>query len=101
MHASDAARAIEEMVYRDITESFALVTDENIRIDEIVKIALRATDSEHLGVVYDSSKPNGQHRKDLSTEKMKRLLPDFKPMSLERGIRITYLKYKKYRDGKI
>lgn len=94
MHADDMASIIEIIVYRGITESFNLATEENISIDDIAKIALKATDSEHLNIEYDSTKPNGQMRKDLSIEKFKRLIPDYDFISLEDGIKSYYKTYK-------
>ena len=94
MHASDVANIIKIVIEQDITESFNLATKENISIDEIARIALKATGSEHLRIDYDNTKPNGQFRKDLSIKKFESLVPDYKFTNLEGGIREYYKTYK-------
>ena len=59
-------------------------------INEIANLALKAANSEHLRIAYDKSKPNGQYRKDISTEKLQKLFPDFKFTSYLEGIKKTY-----------
>jgi GDP-L-fucose synthase len=93
MHAQDVANIIKLTIDNDITESFNLATEENISINDIAKIALRATGS-RLNIKYDPSKPNGQYRKDLDISKLKSLLPGYKFISLKDGIRNFYEKYK-------
>ena len=70
----------------------------NISIAEIARIALKATNSEHLEIEFDITKPNGQFRKDLSIEKLKGLMPEFKFTALEDGIEEYYRHYKKQRN---
>lgn len=90
MHADDVASILKIVIDNDITESFNLATEENISIDDITKIALKSTNSEHLSIIYDPTKPNGQQRKDLSIKKFKKLIPDYKFISLEDGINRYY-----------
>lgn len=90
MHAMDLAKTIKYCLDNDITESFNVATDENYSIKEIAKIALHATDASGLEIKFDSSKPDGQHRKDVSTHKMQTIMPDFKPIKLIDGIRMSY-----------
>lgn len=94
MHASDVAKIIKLVIEKDIKESFNLATKENVTINDITKIALRVTDSEHLLIKYDKTKPNGQMRKDLSIEKFERLIPNYDFINLEDGIRKYYKTYK-------
>jgi len=94
MHASDMAKIIKIVIEKDIKESFNIATKENISINDIAKIALKATDSEHLEIRYDKTKPNGQMRKDLSIEKFERLIPNYNFINLEDGIREYYKTYK-------
>ena len=47
-----------------------------------------------LDIEYDDSKPNGQFRKDVDTMLFKKLLPNFKFISLEEGIKKIYTHYK-------
>jgi GDP-L-fucose synthase len=90
MHSDDLARVIKTCLDEEIYDSFNVATDQNLSIDDIARTALRACDATHLKVEYDDSKPDGQFRKDVSTEKMKLYLPDFKPTRLYHGIKGTY-----------
>jgi len=94
MHADDMGKIITIIIEKDITESFNFATEENITIDTIAKIALKATNSEHLLIKYNKTKPNGQMRKDLCTEKFKKIIPNYKFISLEDGIKRYYKSYK-------
>jgi GDP-L-fucose synthase len=94
MHASDVAKIIKIVIDEDIKESFNLATKENISINDIAEIALKSTNSQHLKIKYDNTKPNGQMRKDLSIEKFERLVPDYNFINLEDGIKEYYKTYK-------
>jgi len=95
MYVGDLARIIKIILDNDITDSFNAVTEQNLSIRELTDIALRVTGSEYLKVEFDTTKPNGQIRKDLSMDKFKRLIPYFKFTSLEDGILWTYNDYKR------
>jgi len=86
----DLAEIIKICIDEEIYESFNVATEQNLSIDEIARVALRACGAEHLKIEYDSSKPDGQYRKDVSIEKMKSIIPDFKPTKLFHGISSTY-----------
>lgn len=90
MYAKDLAEVIKIMIDKDITDSFNIAADETLTIDDIAKTALKATDSEHLRITYDFSKPNGQPRKDLDIERFKKILPDYKCTPLFDGLKIYY-----------
>lgn len=92
MYAGDLARVIYECIKRDITDSFNVAVSENLSIEETAKIALKACDAEGVQIEWDRSKPDGQHRKDVSNDKMLDLMPDFEFTPLEEGIRRTYKK---------
>ena len=51
---------------------------------------LKSCDAEHLELRFDETKPDGQYRKDVSNEKMSKLIPDFKFTNLHDGIKNTY-----------
>ena len=59
----------------------------------MAEIALKACDAKNIEIKWDLSKPNGQHRKDVCTNKLKYLLPDFNPLSLSEGIKLVYKSY--------
>ena len=69
-----------------------IATDENYTIDTIAKLALKACKSENLEINYDTSKPNGQMRKDIEISRLQKYFPDFNPIKLENGIREIYNK---------
>ena len=89
MFADDFAKIIDNEIY----DSFNVAGNENLSIKEMANIALNSCDSEFLDINWDSSKPNGQHRKDVSIEKLKSLLPNFNPLSLSEGIKLVYNNY--------
>jgi GDP-L-fucose synthase len=80
------------MVEYNITENLNVGIEENLTIDNIAKIALQATNSNHLKIEYDTTKPNGQYRKDISTSKFQSLFPTFEFTSYIEGIKKTYNK---------
>lgn len=92
MYAGDLAKVLQICVDRDITESFNVAVSENLSIRETAQIALKACEAEDIEISWDSTKPDGQYRKDVSNDKMLSIIPDFKFTSLEEGIRITYKK---------
>lgn len=90
MHGRDFAKVISLVLKNNITDNFNVCSEENLSIKEIAEIALEACDAKYLGIEWDKSKPNGQMRKDLCSEKMKKVLPDFKCSFLVEGIKETY-----------
>lgn len=93
MLASDLAHIIKGCIDHDVTMSFNVAPDEVYTIKEIAKIALKACDAEHLKIVFDESKPNGQMNKTASNDRMKKLFPCFQFTSLYDGIKQTYKEY--------
>jgi len=91
-YAKDIARIIQLMIEYNITENLNVGIEENLTIDNIAKIALQATNSNHLKIEYDTTKPNGQYRKDISTSKFQSLFPTFEFTSYIEGIKKTYNK---------
>ena len=92
MYAKDFAKYIKECIEKNVTDNLNVACNETFSIKQIAEIALRSCDAEHLLIEFDSTKPDGQHRKDVSNEKMMSLMPDFKITSLEDGIKRTYKK---------
>jgi GDP-L-fucose synthase len=90
MHSNDLAYIIKKCIDEDVYDSFNVATEQNVSIDEIAKIALTACGAYKIKIEYDSTKPDGQFRKDVSIEKMKKIFPDFKPTKLHHGIGSTY-----------
>ena len=90
MHSRDLAQILKIMIDREIYESFNVAAEENLKIDEIARLGLIATGCTHLKIKYDRSQPNGQHRKDISTKKMKSIIKDYKFIKLVDGLREAY-----------
>ena len=67
-----------------------IAVDSNLSIGEMAKIVLKATDNQHLKIMYDTTKANGQHRKDIGIDRLKSLIPDYKFITLEEGIKSLY-----------
>jgi GDP-L-fucose synthase len=92
MYAGDLAAVIKFCIDNDITESFNAAVSDNLSIKQIAEIALKACDAEDVEIIWDSTKPDGQYRKDVSNAKMLHLLPNFEFTSLEEGVKRTYKK---------
>ncbi len=90
MYSDDLANVIYDCIEQDIYNNMNVVTDANLTIKEMAEIALKACDAEHLTIQFDSSYPDGQYRKDVSTDILKSVFPDFKATGLYDGIKKTY-----------
>jgi len=90
VHSMDMSNVIENIIKNDITESFNLASEEIITIDGLARMILEITDSNNLEIKYDSTKPNGQIRRDLDICKFKKIMPDYKFISLYDGIKQYY-----------
>ena len=95
MYVEDFSLIIDQYVKNDMTESFNVAPPENLTIDEIANIALKTCCSKDMKIVYNSSYPNGQHRKDVSINKFRNFFPNFKFTPLNEGIKFVYDYYKK------
>ena len=93
MYSDDFAKVIYDVIDKEIYDSFNVASFENLSIKEMSEIALSSCESEHLKIIWDNTKPNGQYRKDVSIEKLKSLLPKFNPISLSEGIKLVYKNY--------
>jgi nucleoside-diphosphate-sugar epimerase len=93
MYADDFAKIIYNVIVNEIYESFNVAGEENLSIKEMVDIAIKSCDAQHLKIKWDIDKPNGQHRKDVSIEKLKSLLPNFSSLKLSEGIKLVYKSY--------
>lgn len=94
MYAGDLAKIIIDCVENDYDLNMNVAVPWNYSIKEMAEIALKACDAEHLKIEFDTSKPDGQYRKDASTEKFEKTFPEFEFTSLEEGIRKVYQKIK-------
>lgn len=90
MFAGDFARVISHYVNEGLNESFNVAPEINLTVNDIALLALKACDAEHLSIKYDSSKPNGQHRKDVDTTALMNSMPGLNFLDLAAGIRKIY-----------
>jgi GDP-L-fucose synthase len=90
MYGGDLARVIKYMIDNNIVENFNVAPDYVHTIKELAEIGVKSCGKEHLEIVYDDTKPDGQFRKDVDSSKLLSVIRDFEFTSLERGIRRTY-----------
>lgn len=91
MYVDDFAWVIKSVIDSDITDNFNVATSNNISISEIADIALKVfktikPETKIKGFKYDDKQPDGQYRKDVSIDKLKQLLPEFKETPLSVGL---------------
>ena len=92
MHAKDVAKIISIMISKKKFFNMNIATNENYSIEHIAKIALEACDASDISIEYDSTKPNGQMRKDIEISNMVKYFPEFTAIKLKDGIRDIYHK---------
>lgn len=90
MYSDDFAEVIKFCLDNDIYENMNVASIDNLTILEMAEIAIHACDASHIKITFDPSKPNGQHRKDVSIDRLKNIFPDFNPLDLYSGIKKTY-----------
>ena len=89
MYAKDLASAILTMIQKDITESFNVAPNFNYSIDEMAKMSIQSLNKK-LKINYPSTALDGQYRKDVSSAKMLKLMPNFKFTGFKQGIKKVY-----------
>jgi GDP-L-fucose synthase len=90
MHAEDLAYIIKYMIENNIVDNFNIAPKGSYSIKEIAEIGLKACNKEHLELIFDETKPDGQYRKDVDSSKLFNVLVDFKFTTLEDGIKKVY-----------
>lgn len=90
MLADDFSSIISQYIESDIKNSFNVAPNWNLSIDEIAKVALKVCGLDDIAIVYNSSKPNGQHRKDVDTSIMNSLMGNPSFTDLDVGIKRIY-----------
>lgn len=92
MYAEDLARSILLLLDKNEKFIYNVCTHENLSIADIANIALEACDASYLKINWDTTKPDGQFRKDASSDKFLNNYSDFKFTSLKDGIKKTFCK---------
>ncbi len=88
--AKDIAEILDMIVKHDVKENLNVSTPSNMTIDFMAREALEALDARDMRIIYDTSKPNGQYRKDIDTTKFKNIFPNYEFTSYVEGIKQTY-----------
>jgi GDP-L-fucose synthase len=89
-YAKDVAKIIKLIVDNNVSENMNIGTHENLSIKQMTEMALVATDSTHLRIEWDTSKEDGQYRKDVDCSILYRNFPDFKFTNFIDGVKETY-----------
>jgi GDP-L-fucose synthase len=95
MHAKDLAYIIKIFLDNNITENCNVSNNEIYNIKEIAEIALKSTNNQNLQIIFDTTKPNGQHRKDVTNKKLLNIIGNYNFINLFDGIRKVYEYYDK------
>lgn len=88
--AKDVAEILDMVVKHDVKENMNVSTPNNMTIDFMAREALEALDVRNIRIIYDTSKPNGQYRKDIDITKFKNIFPNYEFTSYVEGIKQTY-----------
>jgi len=90
IHSDDLAFVIKYCLDNNIYDCMNVATSENLSISDMARIAFLSCGVNKMDIIYDTSKPNGQYRKDASTKLLKEKIPSFNPIKLKDGIKKTY-----------
>ena len=93
MYGGDLARVIKYIIDNDIVGNFNVAPEWVHSINDLAEIGKKACLKEKLVVNYDSTKPDGQFRKDVDSSKLLSILKDFEFTTLEKGIKKVYDKF--------
>lgn len=89
MHSDDLANVIVHCLDNNIYTNMNVATEENLSIREMAEIAAVAMDKQ-VQFNFDSTKPDGQFRKDVSTKLLRSAHPEWNPLPLSQGIKQVY-----------
>jgi len=89
MYANDLARLIVLMLKTNTIENLNVATNEIYSIRKMAEIVLDVLHKD-LKIEFDKTKPDGQYRKDVSSDKLLKYFPDFEFTSFIDGIKIVY-----------
>jgi len=90
MYAGDLAKSIVRLIDYNEPFTYNICPDENLSIKKIASTALKSCNASNLKIKWDTSKPDGQFRKDASSDEFLNKYSDFKFTPLLQGLKITY-----------
>jgi len=89
MYAGDLARVIKEVIDNNIIDNFNVACDENYSIHELAEISLGSLNKNYY-IKYSNPELDGQYRKDVSSDKMRSIIPNFKFTKFKDGVKKVY-----------
>jgi len=93
MYADDLAQIIYRCITTNTYPNANVATNEVYSVKQIAETALTVCDATDLEIKWDSTKPDGGYRKDVSSEALLNVFPDFKYTLLTDGIKKTFDNY--------
>ena len=90
LYAQDLARIITLMVEESVYENLNVASKDNLSISEYTRQILDILGFSNWEIKFDPSKPDGQYRKDVSTQKLMTYFPDFEFTPFEKGIPMVF-----------
>tara|TARA_B100000575_G_C23102594_1_gene636235 strand:- start:735 stop:1652 length:918 start_codon:yes stop_codon:yes gene_type:complete len=94
IYGGDLAKVIKDMINTNTYVSMNVAPPWVYSINDMAEIAIKSCSKPHLKIKYDSTKPDGQFRKDVTSDIFKEIFPNFKFTTLDKGIEFTYNKVK-------
>ena len=89
MYGGDLARVIKIIINKDIIKSFNVACSEVYSIDHMARMALEVT-GKNLEIKYSSPELDGQYRKDVKSDRLKTIMPEFNFTGFRSGIWRVY-----------
>ena len=93
--AKDVAKVIKLIVENNVSDNMNIGTPQNLSIKQMTEMALIATDSTHLRIEWDTTKEDGQYRKDVDCTVLNKNFPNFQFTDFIDGVREVYKELKK------
>ena len=92
--SEDLAQIIGQLIDKGIQNipenGLNVATDESYTINEMATLALKTLSIDNYKINYDRKHPDGQYRKDVCNNKIKKLLPNLTFTSLKEGMKKVY-----------
>lgn len=89
IYSKDVAEIIYRCIKSEVYESFNIADSNCLSIKELAELTLKTLNID-LKLKFDTSKPDGQYRKDVSNKKLLNIFPDFKFTPFEEGVKLVY-----------
>lgn len=90
MYSDDLAWVIKKCLTDEIYDNMNVASHENLSIREIANVAIKVFGLEDVKLKFSPEMPDGQFRKDVSIDLLKKLIPEFKPKNVGEGLKILY-----------